>query len=158
MKLRKFTLEDAARVALLAGDESVSEWTANIPFPYSETDAINWITATSNNPDRHPFAIEVCNEIVGCVSYWPHDRKSVEVGYWVGKSYWGKGFCTTALQTLINLESFPVNVNIVAKVMAKNIASEKVLVKCGFSLSGQCAIKKHGNEISGKLFIKQSRT
>ena len=49
MKLRKFTIQDANRVASLVGDESVSKWTSNIPFPYVEQDAIEWITGTATN-------------------------------------------------------------------------------------------------------------
>lgn len=41
MILRKFTLQDAPRVVRLVGDEDVSKWTTNIPFPYSERHAVN---------------------------------------------------------------------------------------------------------------------
>lgn len=155
MKFREFTIQDAARVAILAGDESISRWTTNIPFPYNEADAVSWIVATSNNPSRRPFAIEVCNEIVGCISYWPYDADAVEVGYWVGTDYWGKGICSAALQSLINLDSFPKHMDIVAKVMKHNLASEKVLEKCGFKFYKQCVIKKLDQEIDGKYFIKK---
>ena len=87
MKLRKFTIQDANRVASLVGDESVSKWTLNIPFPYSELDAIDWINNSAKSPDRHPFAVEIGDEIVACVSFWPYDENTNEVGYWVGKSY-----------------------------------------------------------------------
>lgn len=100
MLLRAFRIDDAERVAELVGDKSVSEWTANIPHPYAVEDAIEWIKFTQSNDERNPFAVEVNGEIVACVSFWPHDFGASEVGYWVGRKYWGKGIATEALVQL----------------------------------------------------------
>ena len=156
MKLRKFTIQDANRVASLVGDESVSKWTSNIPFPYSELDAIDWINSAEKSPDRHPFAVEIGDEIVACVSFWPYDENTNEVGYWVGKSYWGRGICTEALSTLLSQDFFPKERNVVARVMEGNIGSTKVLQKCGFTFSKNCTVKKSGKAIEGKLFVHRA--
>lgn len=156
MKLRKFTIQDASRVASLVGDESVSKWTSNIPFPYSEQDAIDWIRGTARNPDRHPFAVEIDNEIVACVSFGPYGENAIEVGYWVGKRYWGQGLCTEALTMLMSQDVFPKRSDVIARVMEGNIGSERVLQKCGFTLSTNCTIKKSDKEIEGKLFVNRA--
>jgi RimJ/RimL family protein N-acetyltransferase len=156
MKLRKFTVQDANRVASLVGDESVSKWTSNIPFPYKEQDAIDWISDTAINPDRHPFAVEIDNEIVACVSFWPYRENAIEVGYWVGKSYWGQGLCTEALTMLMSQDFFPKERDVIARVMEGNIGSERVLQKCGFTLFTNCTVKKSGKEIGGKLFVNRA--
>lgn len=156
MKLRKFTVQDAKRVASLVGDESVSKWTSNIPFPYSEQDAIDWINGTARNPNRHPFAVEVDNEIVACVSFWPYGENTIEVGYWVGKSYWGQGLCTEALTMLMSRSFFPKERDVIARIMEDNIGSESVLQKCGFTFSTNCTVKKFGKEFEGKLFVKRA--
>jgi len=78
LKLRKFTFRDASEVAHLVGDESVSQWTTHIPFPYSEQDAVDWISSTADHEDRHPFAVEVDNRIVASVSFWTCDENTIK--------------------------------------------------------------------------------
>ncbi len=57
-----------------------------------------------------------------------------EVGYWLGKEYWGKGIATQALAEFLNyVETRP----LYARVAKHNIASRRVLEKCGFTISGE---------------------
>jgi RimJ/RimL family protein N-acetyltransferase len=57
-----------------------------------------------------------------------------EVGYWLGKEYWGKGIATQALsEFLTHVTARP----LYAHVAAHNIASIRVLEKCGFTISGE---------------------
>jgi len=57
-----------------------------------------------------------------------------EVGYWLGKEYWGKGIATRALaEFLKDIETRP----LYAHVAKHNIASRRVLEKCGFTISGE---------------------
>ena len=57
-----------------------------------------------------------------------------EVGYWLGKDYWGKGIATKALEEfLTHIETRP----LYAHVAKHNIGSRRVLEKCGFSVSGE---------------------
>ena len=52
-----------------------------------------------------------------------------EVGYWIGRQYWGKGIATEALrQFLEQLEMRP----LYAHVAKHNAGSRRVLEKCGF--------------------------
>jgi RimJ/RimL family protein N-acetyltransferase len=54
-----------------------------------------------------------------------------EVGYWLGKDYWGKGIATRALEEFLRLiQTRP----IYAHVAKHNIASKRVLEKCGFNV------------------------
>ncbi len=153
MKLREFTLKDAQRVSYLLGDKAVSEWTANIPYPYDKSDAKEWIERTVSSNERHPFAIELNGTVVGCVSFWPHGKEAVEVGYWVGKEYWGQGIATQALKILMSNSTFPNVTEVVAKVMKGNIGSKRVLSKCGFKLKKACLIPKLDSQIEGCLYI-----
>lgn len=156
IQLRPFTLDDAASVANLVGDEAVSKWTSNIPFPYSEQDAIEWISHTSSNSVRKPNAVELDGLLVGCVSYWPHQPGGFEVGYWVGREFWGKGVCTEALKRLISRSDFPVREDIFAKVMLQNIGSQRVLEKCGFSFLAKDTIFKNDREIEAKFYVRRA--
>lgn len=57
-----------------------------------------------------------------------------EVSYWIGKEYWGKGIATEALgQFLAHLEERP----LYARAAKDNVASLRVLEKCGFTVSGE---------------------
>ncbi|HEX2742612.1 MAG TPA: GNAT family N-acetyltransferase [Rubrobacter sp.] len=57
-----------------------------------------------------------------------------EVGYWVGKEFWGKGIATQALSVFLDqIETRP----LYAHVARHNIGSIRVLQKCGFRISGE---------------------
>ncbi|HLO33067.1 MAG TPA: GNAT family N-acetyltransferase [Anaerolineales bacterium] len=57
-----------------------------------------------------------------------------EVGYWLGKEYWGKGIATRALaEFLETIRTRP----LFAHVAKHNIGSRRVLEKCGFIVSGE---------------------
>ena len=54
-----------------------------------------------------------------------------EVGYWLGREFWGHGIATAALTQF--LESIPTR-PLYAHVAKHNIASKRVLEKCGFGV------------------------
>jgi RimJ/RimL family protein N-acetyltransferase len=57
-----------------------------------------------------------------------------EVGYWIGREYWGKGIATRALSEFLgHVKVRP----LYAHVAKHNIASIRVLEKCGFTISGE---------------------
>jgi RimJ/RimL family protein N-acetyltransferase len=56
-----------------------------------------------------------------------------EVSYWLGSKFWGKGIATRALSLYLNdVDQRP----IYARAAHDNIASIRVLEKCGFTLTG----------------------
>jgi RimJ/RimL family protein N-acetyltransferase len=74
--------------------------------------------------------IVVDGEVAGSIGSWgePDER---EVTYWIGRSYWGKGIATGALNAFLTVDrSRPLH----ARVAYDNVASRRVLVKCGFRL------------------------
>jgi RimJ/RimL family protein N-acetyltransferase len=57
-----------------------------------------------------------------------------EVGYWLGREFWGKGIATRALSEFLTLvKTRP----LYAHIAKHNIASKRVLEKCGFSLQAE---------------------
>jgi RimJ/RimL family protein N-acetyltransferase len=57
-----------------------------------------------------------------------------EVGYWLGKEYWGKGIATKALEDFLkHIKTRP----LYAHVAKHNIGSRRVLEKCGFTVTGE---------------------
>ncbi|MFD3283849.1 GNAT family N-acetyltransferase [Alteromonas macleodii] len=150
---REFNLEDSSIIVALLNDADVSKWTSHIPFPYTENDAISWLKKQENSL-RKPLAIEIENKLVGCISYWHLDSLTTEVGYWIGKSFWGKGIATTAVSSLLDSTIFPTTPKVAAKVAAENIGSQRVLEKCGFKVNKKCRVEKSGKMIDAFFYIK----
>jgi RimJ/RimL family protein N-acetyltransferase len=74
-------------------------------------------------------------QVAGSVSrYRDEEMEGPEVTYWLGKSYWGQGVATQALTAF--LESVQVR-PIFARVAKDNLASRRVLEKCGFTVCGE---------------------
>lgn len=57
-----------------------------------------------------------------------------EISYWLGKEFWGKGIATTALEKF--LACIPIR-PLYARVVKDNLASFRVLEKCGFRIHGE---------------------
>ncbi len=69
-------------------------------------------------------------QVVGSIGSWEVEGER-DVGYWIGRDHWGKGFATAALRAFLELEpSRP----LVAHVAEHNVGSRRVLEKCGFVL------------------------
>lgn len=76
------------------------------------------------------FDGQVAGSVVVFVAPW---SGKLEVSYWIGKAFWGKGIATKALSELLgSLKTRP----LYARVAKDNLASIRVLEKCGFTVSG----------------------
>ena len=72
--------------------------------------------------------IVVDDDVAGTIGSWG-DSGEREVTYWIGRSYWGKGIATDALNAFLAVDrSRPLH----ARVASDNVASRRVLEKCGF--------------------------
>jgi RimJ/RimL family protein N-acetyltransferase len=73
------------------------------------------------------------HEVAGSIVSWEMFGE-LEVGYWVGKEFWGKGLMTQALAEYISIvKTRP----LMAHVARHNIGSRRVLEKCGFKVVGE---------------------
>ena len=72
-------------------------------------------------------------EVAGNVVSFAHSGQR-EVGYWIGRRYWGKGVATRALAAFLGLEP---RRPLYAHVARHNAASLRVLKRCGFGISGE---------------------
>lgn len=86
--------------------------------------------ALMENDELVKQTIEVDGEVAGHIGCFEH-AGSWEVGYWLGKSYWGRGLGTAALKKF--LEMFPMR-PLRAGVAKDNVASRRVLEKAGFQI------------------------
>jgi RimJ/RimL family protein N-acetyltransferase len=70
--------------------------------------------------------------VAGKVVSWG-DPDEPEVGYWIGREFWGRGIATAALSAFLEVETRRL---LSAYVAGHNLASIRVLEKCGFTLAG----------------------
>jgi RimJ/RimL family protein N-acetyltransferase len=134
LTLRRPELADAARISLLAGDYEVASMTGTLPHPYTEAMATAWIRGLHTGKEGVAFAIDVDGEsLIGCIGYRAHGKDHAEIGYWIGKPYWGKGYATEAAKALIwhifRSERFDY---LTAGHFKDNPASARVIAKLGF--------------------------
>jgi RimJ/RimL family protein N-acetyltransferase len=89
-------------------------------------------------------------EVAGNVVSFDHDGQR-QVGYWIGRRHWGKGVATRALSDfLAQVPTRP----LYAHVAKHNVASIRVLEKCGFTVCGadKAASSAGGEEVEELIF------
>lgn len=143
VKLRPFQMEDAPRVAELCGEWEVAATTANIPHPYDQAMAEEWIATHAEAFEEGTavtFAVTRAadGELVGAVGmHINKPNRLAEIGYWIGKPYWNQGYATRAARTVIEygFDHFKLN-RIQARHMTVNPASGRVMEKAGMKFEG----------------------
>lgn len=137
--LRRFVAADAPRVELLAGEREVAETTALIPHPYPAGAAAAWIAAHDAAADagsEYTYAItELDATLVGAIALRPRPATRENLGYWIGRGWWGRGYATTAARAMIALGFGLLDLDTLsASHLARNPASGRVMEKCGMRL------------------------
>ena len=137
--LRPFDIKDSTRVRELAGDKRIADVTANIPHPYPEGLAEEWISSHVQkwrSLELATFAISLADSgtLIGAISLMDIDKSEGELGYWVGVDYWNKGYCSEACRKVVDVGLNKLNlVRIYAHHLSRNPASGKVLLNAGLT-------------------------
>jgi [ribosomal protein S5]-alanine N-acetyltransferase len=137
--LRPWRKEDAQQLASIGNNRKI--WLNvrdRFPHPYTVMDAMQWIQIQSERKPVEHFCIEYQGKVAGSIGVLPKDdvyRKTTEIGYFVGETFWGKGIATKAVASMVEYieKQFDV-VRIFAEVFEHNKASMSVLRKNGFYL------------------------
>ncbi len=148
--VRDWRAGDAAPLARHANDREVWLGLRDIfPHPYAVEDANGFIALATVMTPRTYFAIEVDGAVAGGIGFTLRqdiERIGAEAGYWLGRAFWGRGITTAALQ-LVTAHAFAAHRELRrlwAVPFARNVASVRVLEKCGYRCEGrlrQSAIK-----------------
>jgi RimJ/RimL family protein N-acetyltransferase len=110
------------------------EATAMADFPARDRDAFmaHWAKILAD-PTLIKQTILFDGQVAGNVVSWEQSGERL-VGYWLGRDFWGKGIATQALAAFLgHVTTRP----LVAHVVKHNVASIRVLEKCGFTRSGE---------------------
>jgi len=106
------------------------EASAMAAFPARERDAFlaHWARTLADD-SALTWTIVCDGEVAGNIGCWEADGRRL-VGYWIGRLFWGRGLATEALTELMGIvDARP----LYAEVVTTNVASIRVLEKCGFT-------------------------
>ena len=141
--LRQLTLEDAPHFSKLASDYDIAKMTGSLPFPmplFSAEFKIMYLRRQKVRGLAYPYAITLDGgDLIGVMDLFRSAPDAVlEIGYWIGKDYWGQGLSTEAAKAIISEARDTLGVKaLIAGVFADNPASLRVLEKLGFKLTGE---------------------
>ena len=139
--LRAPRLDDAARVAHLVNDFEVARMTTGIPHPYDRADAEAFLAraAATDLAQEASFAIDCADDgLVGLIGLYPSGALGPELGYWVGRPFWGRGIATQAVLALLSwARSVRKRRLLMSGHFVDNPASGRVLEKAGFLYTGE---------------------
>lgn len=140
--LRDFSFDDVPRIARYAGEPAVSRMLALVPCPYTEAHGsafVGDVLASNALGDGLALAIARRKEpgaLIGTISF-TREGPSAEIGWWLGRPYWGKGFATEAVAAMVAVAfRDPTLTTLVAGAFAENAASLRVQEKLGFVRTG----------------------
>lgn len=149
LTLRPLRAEDAAELHRLVNDWEVAKTLARVPFPYPRALADDWIASTHaqlaegtawhlaiTGLEQEPAEREV---LVGCIGLTRHaSKREAELGYWIGRRYWGHGVGPEAAARLASWALANLELDrLVASALIENTRSQAVLRRIGFRETGE---------------------
>lgn len=153
--LRKWRLSDAKDLAAALNNEKIlNNLRDGLPFPYTEKDAADYITAmlSSDEDSTFAYAITIDDRAVGSIGAFRQGnihRQTAELGYYLAEEYWSRGIMAEAIWQLCKIIFDTTDIlRIYAEPFAYNIGSRRALEKAGFSLEG---IMKNNAVKNGKV-------
>jgi RimJ/RimL family protein N-acetyltransferase len=141
--LRPYWPEDAPGLAQALNDWDIVQYLATAPYPYRLADANYFIERCQSNAVPQPtfaiIAVGLPNQpLVGGIGL-RHEHGAgrlgtPELGYWIGRNFWGRGFASEAADAILDLAFLAYGYSqIEASHMIGNAASAHLLEnKLGF--------------------------
>ncbi|HWE47165.1 MAG TPA: GNAT family N-acetyltransferase [Caulobacteraceae bacterium] len=146
LRLRAPEARDLAAITRFCGEIDVARMTLSIPHPYGSDHAEGFLKSVQSlDPARERvFLIEHEQDgPAGMVGFHRADDPYPEIGYWVAKPFWGRGFATEAAQAAVDWAKRAWKKRVLAAShFADNPASGRVLQKCGFLYTGEVRRKR----------------
>ena len=142
-RIRKWELSDAKDLAAALSNRKVQDNLRDgLPYPYTEQDGKEFISAmlSADENETFAFAITVNNMVIGSIGIFRQGnihRQTAELGYYIAEEYWGKGIMTEAVKQICEYVFANSDIiRIYAEPFAYNIASCRALEKTGFQYEG----------------------
>ena len=149
--------EDAPALAGAIADRAIARNLAVVPWPYTLRDAEAYL-ASPRDPILPSLLIFERTEgeprLVGSCGLGRRPSGAVEMGYWIGRPHWGRGFATEAGLALVDIGRTLGLARLEASHFIDNPASGRVLEKLGFESTGIVAPRMNcarGEEVPARL-------
>lgn len=167
-EIRKWKLTDAKELAVAISNQKIQDNLRDgLPYPYTENDAEEYISAMleADENDTFAFAVTVDGKVVGSIGIFRQGnihRRTAELGYYIAEEYWGRGIMTNAVKQICKyvFEKSDI-IRIYAEPFAYNTASCRVLEKAGFQYEGTLRNNavKNGKILDMKMYslLKEER-
>ena len=141
--LRPFEQSDIPDIVQLLQDPAIAATTLNVPYPYTPEHASAWLQYQQQEEAAgtgYTFAVVRQHDsvLVGAIDIRPRERHDkAEIGYWIGRPYWGQGYATEAARAIIRFGFEELGLNrIYATHFTGNPASGRVMQKAGMQFEG----------------------
>ena len=141
--LHRLEFRDAERVRTLANQREIAMMVTPMPHPYTLQHAQDWIAMTRAAIEMKtgfPFGIWLKAEekLIGAMEIGNEMRhRRGELGYWLGKAFWGQGYTTEAAYSVLRFTFETLGLNrVFATHYARNPASGRVMQKIGMTYEG----------------------
>lgn len=138
--LRPAWPEDWAELHAVIDDVAVVRNLARAPWPYRQDDARAFVSRMQN-PLHPDFLVTLPGadgaRIIGCAGIAPGEKGAVELGYWIARDHWGRGYATEAARAVLSVARVLRHGRIEASHFLDNPASGRVLRKLGFAPTGE---------------------
>jgi len=134
--------EDWGEILAGIADEAVVRNLSNVPWPYTPEAARQFAGLTQDARCPHflitaPNSAEPARTIGVIALNPPRGSNPVELGYWIGRDHWGRGYATEAARAVVRLARTLGHRELTAAHFIDNPASAKVLRKVGFRPIGR---------------------
>lgn len=131
--------EDAPALAGAIGDEAIVRNLATAPWPYRMRDAEAFL-ASPRDPILPSLLIfergDSAPQLVGACGLGRRPSGTVELGYWIARPFWGRGYATEACMALVDIARMLGLASLEGSHFLDNPASARVLEKLGFEPLG----------------------
>jgi len=152
--LTELAAVDRVPVARLLNDRGIYDSMLLVPHPYSEADfdELYEHTRASTEEREHPMNFAIRNEAGTMIGGFGVkelvEGHRCEVGYWLGRPYWGQGIMTNVVCAMTAYSIRQWNLfRVTANTFPTNLASARVLEKAGFEFEGlQKKLHKKGEQ------------
>ena len=130
--------EDDIRALYPLGNDKDVSWMSGggliFPLSYEEFRTKRTIAVSTSMGEMASYAVRWNDTLVGSIGYFRREQDSpLEIGYWLGKKYWGKGIATKALRLALDaMRDSGLSGPLIATTMPDNLGSRHILLKCGF--------------------------